>query len=68
MTDSYTGTFSPGTVFEGKYRVDRLLGRGGMGEVYAATHLLLDKPVAVKVLGSDCAPDGEMVGRMTREA
>lgn len=68
MADSNTGTFSPGTVFEGKYRVDSLRGRGGMGEVYAATHLLLDKPVAVKVLLPDYAEDTEMVGRMTREA
>lgn len=62
------GSFSPGTVFEGKYRVERLLGRGGMGEVYAATHLLLNKPVAVKVLLPELADDVRMAERMTREA
>lgn len=67
MADS-TGTFEPGRIFEGKYRVDRLLGRGGMGEVYAATHLLLDKPVAIKVLVAEYASDKTMVGRMIREA
>lgn len=66
--DFEAGTLNPGTVFEGKYRVERLLGRGGMGEVYAATHLLLDKRVAVKVLAGTSTPEGEMVARMTREA
>ncbi|MEM6295014.1 MAG: serine/threonine-protein kinase [Myxococcota bacterium] len=58
----------PGAIFEGKYRVERLLGRGGMGEVYEATHTLLDKRVAVKVLLAEYAADPEMVGRVTREA
>ncbi len=68
MADTEEGTFSPGTVFEGKYRIERLLGRGGMGEVYAATHMLLDKTVAVKVLLPEYATDAAMVSRMTREA
>jgi len=37
------------TVLEGMYRVDSLIGEGGMGAVYAATQLRLDKRVAVKV-------------------
>ena len=40
----------PGALVGGKYRLDRLLGHGGMGVVYSATHTLLDVPVAVKVL------------------
>ncbi len=68
MTDTEEGTFSSGTVFEAKYRIERLLGRGGMGEVYAATHTLLDKLVAVKVLLPEYAKDAAMVSRMTREA
>jgi len=68
VTDTEEGTFAPGTVFEAKYRIERLLGRGGMGEVYAATHTLLDKLVAVKVLLPEYATDAAMVSRMTREA
>jgi serine/threonine-protein kinase len=40
----------PGQVLLGKYRVDRLLGAGGMGVVVAATHLGLDQKVALKFL------------------
>jgi eukaryotic-like serine/threonine-protein kinase len=40
----------PGDVIAERYRVERLLGRGGMGSVWAATHLVTNKPVALKVL------------------
>jgi serine/threonine protein kinase/AmiR/NasT family two-component response regulator len=39
----------PGTVLEGKYRLEQKLGAGGFGAVYRATHLGLHKPVAVKI-------------------
>jgi serine/threonine protein kinase/ketosteroid isomerase-like protein len=51
-----------------KYRLDRLLGRGGMGAVYAATHLDLDRPVAIKLLLSDFTADTEALERFRREA
>lgn len=39
-----------GAVLAGRYRIDRRLGSGGMGTVFAGTHLLLDRSVAVKVM------------------
>jgi serine/threonine-protein kinase len=60
MTDSREKDQSPstpylsvGNVVGGRYRVDGLLGRGGMGVVYAATHQLTQRRVAVKVLDAD---------------
>ena len=40
----------PGSLFAGKYRIEKILGQGGMGMVLAARHLGLDEPVAIKVL------------------
>lgn len=45
-----------------------LIGRGGMGAVYRAHHILMDKPVAVKVLRAELASDTEAVARFHREA
>jgi serine/threonine-protein kinase len=57
-----------GAILADKYRVDRILGKGGMGYVVAATHLHLDEPVAIKFLHSTVAQDPELVGRFLREA
>jgi len=57
-----------GTVLDGKYRIDRLLGRGGMGEVYEGTHLRLQRPVAVKVMHVELGSDETFVNRFEREA
>lgn len=58
-----------GTLLEGKYRVDRLLGAGGMGSVWVAEHTLLQRPVAVKVLDRGAATkDLTAVTRFLREA
>ncbi len=52
-----------------KYRVERVLGVGGMGAVVAARHLGLDQTVAIKVLLPDVLEDGvDMVARFEREA
>lgn len=59
----------PGTRLVGeKYRLDRLLGRGGVGAVYEATHLDLDRVVAVKLLLPDFTSDADALERFRREA
>jgi serine/threonine protein kinase len=50
------------------YRIDALVGRGGVGVVYRATHLLLERPAAVKLLGAGLAADPEYRRRFEREA
>jgi serine/threonine-protein kinase len=51
-----------------KYRLDRLLGRGGMGAVYSGTHVELERPVAVKMLLPDAVSDPLALERFRREA
>jgi serine/threonine-protein kinase len=57
----------PGTVFAG-YRVERVLGRGGMGVVYEAVQLSLDRPVALKIVASEFSRDPAYRERFKREA
>ena len=57
-----------GEVLIGKYRVERLLGVGGMGVVVAAHHLQLDTSVAIKILLRDMLGNAEAVARFSREA
>jgi serine/threonine protein kinase len=57
-----------GRVFEGKYRLDQRLGGGGMGTVYRATHMLIERPVAVKVLSQRFVGDETAQQRFRREA
>jgi serine/threonine-protein kinase len=56
-----------GKTLSGKYRLDRLLGVGGMASVYAATHLRNANCVAVKILHSELSVDRENVARFLRE-
>ncbi len=58
----------PGTVLAGRYRVERLIGEGGMGDVYLATHLKIDKPVAIKVLAPEQMRRPRTVSRFLQEA
>lgn len=57
-----------GDVIAGKYRLDKVAGEGGMGVVYAATHLVLKQTVAVKVLLPSAATSEAVVERFAREA
>jgi serine/threonine protein kinase len=57
-----------GQVFDGKYRLDERLGGGGMGTVYRSTHLLIDRPVAIKVLSQRFVGDETAQQRFRREA
>ncbi|MFY0541609.1 serine/threonine-protein kinase [Nannocystis pusilla] len=57
-----------GGVLAGRYRIDRRLGSGGMGAVYAGTHLLLDRPVAVKVIKPRFGDDPGIAQRFIQEA
>ena len=51
-----------------KYRLDRLLGRGGMGAVYAGAHIELERPAAIKLLLPDLVADTQALERFRREA
>jgi eukaryotic-like serine/threonine-protein kinase len=62
-----TGLLKVGDLLAGKYRVERILGEGGMGVVVAAHHELLDQNVAVKLLYQDVA-DREAQERLLLEA
>jgi eukaryotic-like serine/threonine-protein kinase len=52
----------------GNYRLDKILGRGGMGTVYSGEHIYIKKPVAVKVLHPQFAKYQEAIHRFLREA
>ncbi len=58
----------PGTLLQGKYRVEHVLGEGGMGIVVAAVHLGLDQRVALKILRPEMRRLSEVVERFQREA
>ena len=57
-----------GQTLDDKYRIERELGRGGMGTVYLATHLGTERPVAVKIIAPQFMKRPEFVERFRREA
>ncbi|MBX7195438.1 MAG: serine/threonine protein kinase, partial [Sandaracinaceae bacterium] len=57
-----------GRVIDGRYRVESVLGEGGMGVVYQIAHAVLGKRMALKVLRGDMARDSEVVQRFIQEA
>jgi len=66
MTDSKDPLI--GTLAAGRYRIMKLLGEGGMGQVYLAEHVAIEKRVALKVLRAEYATKGEIVTRFQQEA
>jgi serine/threonine-protein kinase len=63
-----TGDALAGQTLAGKYRIEERISEGGMGTVYRATHVLMEKAVAIKVLHPSLAADDKIVARFTREA
>ncbi len=59
---------TPGSVVVGKYRLESLIGQGGMGEVWIATNLVLESRVALKVLLRSLQKHEEAAQRLLREA
>jgi len=57
-----------GDILVGKYRVERILGQGGMGRVVEATHLHLDQRVAIKFVLPEALQNPEVRARFVREA
>jgi len=57
-----------GQTLDGRYLIERMLGKGGMGLVYAARHVILQKPLAVKVLKEEVSRDEGVMARFRREA
>ncbi|MEW6730601.1 MAG: bifunctional serine/threonine-protein kinase/formylglycine-generating enzyme family protein [Acidobacteriota bacterium] len=69
MSQLPTAELVSGTIIDGKYRVDSLMGRGGMGKVYRVTHLQLNKIFALKLMTfSVNDTDPSRVMRFKREA
>ncbi|MFO0587266.1 MAG: protein kinase [Polyangiaceae bacterium] len=67
-TETTSNAPAPGTMLAGKYRVERVIGEGGMGVVVEAKHLALDERVAMKFLTAGYAQHPEATARFLREA
>jgi serine/threonine protein kinase len=68
MNDATKPCFSGGQLLAGKYRVERVLGEGGMGVVLAAKHEGLNTEVAIKLLREAAMGQTDVLGRFLREA
>jgi len=68
MNEQLHENLTAGTIIDGKYRVERIIGAGGMGAVYEATQIAIDRKVAVKLLHRMYCHDPQVVERFHREA
>lgn len=57
-----------GVTLDGRYLIERKIGEGGMGVVFAARHLVIERPLAVKVLKREVARDSSTIKRFVQEA
>ncbi|HEX3770047.1 MAG TPA: serine/threonine-protein kinase [Polyangiaceae bacterium] len=60
--------YEPGHVIDGKYRLVRIIGTGGMGSVYEGENLLIRRRVAIKILNSGTTQNADAIKRFEREA
>ena len=63
-----SGVVALGSVLDGRYRIESVLGKGGMGRVYRAEHTSLGRAVAIKVLHAQLGRSKEATARFQREA
>jgi serine/threonine-protein kinase len=63
-----SGVVAVGTVLDGRYRIDAIIGKGGMGRVYRGEHTGIGRAVAIKVLHATLGRSKEAVARFQREA
>src|SRR5271157_6388870 len=57
-----------GTLIGGRYRLEAQIGRGGMSSVYRAFDIVLERPVAIKLMHREIASDSDQLERFRREA
>jgi len=68
MTTSSSALVAPGAIVAGKYRLDTIIGEGGMGSVWSATHTGLGQAVAIKFISKEFVTSGDALRRFDAEA